>query len=229
MAEKRNCAIDALLARRTRFGAKNNRDTRQGICRWLGRTRQLAVPGSVHFGKITVNGHLQNRAAVTAAGLKALEELYQAQFLGKTEPAPASGNQPKIAFAASTPEPEGPTLVEPVIKSAFHACLDHFSEARRNFDAAILQESERVCDAPEEIEVKTVLKKLGLARLSESRVGAKATMAFKRKYPGRELAKKKMHLPNGVEIAANVWTTDEEPLLRLAALQVYAAEQPTIV
>ena len=233
MAE-RSCAIEALLAKRISAGATNTRDTRQTVFRWLGRTPQLAVPGSVIFTKVRLNGHMQNRAAVTAAGLAALEVLYSAQFLknvSKAQPHSPANGQSTLAFAAPTATPTAaPTeAVEQTIKASFSACLDNFSEARRNFDAAILQEAQRVCDPPKELEIKTVLKKLGLSRLNESRVGAKASQAYKRRFPGRELAKKKVQLTNGVEITANVWTTEEEALLRLAALQVYAAEQPNVV
>ena len=140
-------------------------------------------------------------------------------------------HQPKLAFSPPAATPAVTEVAAPATSIGdFGASISEFTLARQNFVCALHKEIDRVCAPAKEITVLDVLKKLGMPKLNQSHVGAKATLHFKKRYNKlRELPKRKTTLPTGVPITMNVWTEDEEKFLKLAALEVYAAQQPNPV
>lgn len=216
MEPHRRCAIKGLLDLRQQKGLVNTKHSRDSVIRWLKRN----APKGCAVTKQNQRGHMINVMNVLPVDFDHLKNEYERNH--SFEPAP---QQKRLSFSvdATPSSPEEPAPVTEM--SSMLQVKKRFTDAR----TTVLDMADAVSQEAKPITVEDILKSQKLTSLNPSKVGAKATQLFKKKWPGRQLGKRPRLATSGVPIEENAWTEPERDLLEAAAWCVYISEQPSFV
>ena len=217
MESHRRCAIRGLLDLRQQKGISNTRHSRDSVIRWLKRH----APDGCTVTKQNQRGHWVNVMNVSSNDFERLKDEYERNH--SLEPA---SQQQRLNFAADL-VPSNPAKSSAVNTEA--ASMLDVKKSFGNARASIFAMADAVSREAKPITVEDVLKSEKLTSLNPSKVGAKVTQLFKKRWPGRQLGKRPRLANNGIPFEENAWTEPEREILEAAAWYVYISEQPSFV